>query len=286
VWPHVSLPTHSQTRPTHHSQHLVAAAVRAFSITASPSASSMKRRGEAETDQQRQRRAMLSLPEQPSVGAAVPSLALCDCAADDSSASGLSLQAISSRASIPSLSALERVNGDVLVLILQWLTAHHKLAAVSRLSRAFHPVPTRAFLHDSPSSWLPPYIHWVEEDVRLRQHQHLSVEQGELAGTSTLFTCPRSIRSVPQLAALQSLTIEMHIPAEYDGKESLRCFLCSVLSLPSLVELVVEPPWSGPKYTVADWTDPSLPAALRFAISLFQGWRYLSPPSCSSAPCG
>jgi hypothetical protein len=73
---------------------------------------------------------------------------------------------------IPRLSALQRVGSDALVIILQHLEPRHKLAAISRLSRAFYPLPALAFQLDSINSLLPHAV--VRKDgVRTRGLWHL-----------------------------------------------------------------------------------------------------------------
>ena len=44
---------------------------------------------------------------------------------------------------------MERVGPDLLALIQQYLSLCEKQAAVTRLSRAFHPLRASAFLHTS-----------------------------------------------------------------------------------------------------------------------------------------
>ena len=91
-------------------------------------------------------------PAQPTTAAASacglavsPSAAGCS-ASVYTAASAVPLQAKDGQTNISRLSPLERVIPDLGVLILQSLDARHKLAAVSRLSRTFRPLPGLAFV--------------------------------------------------------------------------------------------------------------------------------------------
>jgi hypothetical protein len=70
------------------------------------------------------------------------------CTTDSSSASALPLQGNGVQPTSPQLSALETVFRYLLVLILHRLSVHNKLTVISRLSRAFRPLPALAFSHD------------------------------------------------------------------------------------------------------------------------------------------
>ena len=176
---------------------------------------------------------------------------------------------------------LERVIPNVRVLILQGLDARHKLAAVSRLSRAFRSLPALAFVHDSTADMLQPDCSGRDSIEAGSSRQlwalSLTVERAEQPGRSTLFTCPRSLSCIPQLATLETLHICLELPEVADRSASLRCVLRSVLSLPSLRRLTISGSsttreaavdvnstwWMCPE---ADWTDRALPssASLRY----------------------
>ena len=193
--------------------------------------------------------------------AAAPFAALC--ATDSSSDSASSQLASDRQASIPRLSALERVSPDALALILQYLIARDRLTVIRRLSRAFRTLPPRAFQHDSIASLLPDGAvtdsrekGWTAELRRLS----LTVHQSEEPGRWTLFTCPRSLRSLPHFSTLETLRIDVKLPGWGNWTATLRCLLRSVLSLQSLQRLRVALDCTGQR-PEADWTDSELPTA-------------------------
>jgi hypothetical protein len=189
------------------------------------------------------------------------------------SASEPSLQVPSRLASSPRRSALERVSSDVLILILQCLSARHKLT-VRRLCRAFHSLPDLAFLHDSIDSLLPDgSVDDSREDGKTGQLRflRLTVMQEEEAGRWTLFTCPRSLSSLPPLSGLEDLRVRLRLSPHVALAATLRCLLRSVLSLPSLqrLDITIHKHWQG-SCPETDWTDAGLPssASLRYLTLL------------------
>ena len=220
----------------------------------------MKRAAEAELGQKRQCRAaesLLTLRLEPPA----PSLTQ---ATDCSPASASSSSADDRQPAISRLSALERVGSDALVFILQCLTARHRLTVISRLSRAFYPLPALAFQRDSVTSVLPHASTWMRIDgTALPSRLSLRVKRAEQAGRWTLFTCPRSFRSLPRWSAVEFLSVELGLPSDADWRPSVRCLLRSVLSLPALQELVLSPARDGlarPEHAM-DWTDSALPSS-------------------------
>jgi hypothetical protein len=216
------------------------------------------------------------------------SLLLCPSAAVPTAYSGI----------VP-LSLVERVIPDVRVVILQCLTACHKLAVITRLSRAFHPLPCQAFRHDSTAELMLPDI--VTAETRRMpsraQLQALSVtvQQAEEEG-ATLFTCPRSLLFIPHLSTLEELHICMGLPEQGVCTASLHCILRSVLTLPALqrlrIEGMSEQLWRDWQTWVSSipppdlaWTNCSLPDRLPSARSRCREWRSLPPQSSSSARC-
>ena len=89
-------------------------------------------------------------------------------------------------------------------------------------------------------------------------------EQPFTLGTTTLFTCPRSLRSLPHMSALRALNNRLWLP--HSDAEAitalLRCILRSVLSLPSLTTLDIHAARdsSDDPMPEADWTDDALPS--------------------------
>ena len=128
-------------------------------------------------------------------------------------ASASPLQAKHGQTSLSQQSVLERVIPNVRVLILQGLDARRKLAAVSRLSRAFRSLPALAFVHDSTADMLRPDCSGRDSIEAGSSRQlwalSLTVERAEQPGRSTLFTCPRSLSCIPHLATLETLHIRM-----------------------------------------------------------------------------
>jgi hypothetical protein len=106
----------------------------------------------------------------------------------------------------------------------------------------------------------------------------------EEAGMSTLFTCQRSLRSLPHLSALQAVCIFLSL-SEYGfgSTASLRCILRSVMSLPLLQRLEIEKRYGYCRPT-ADWTDPALPITASLQHVKQVGLSF-SAPSSDSAPC-
>ena len=161
-------------------------------------------------------------------------------------------------------SALERVGRDVRVLILQCLTSRHKLTAVARLNHCFRPLPALAFLRDTIDALLPGAVQaCYAERTATGQLSMLSlwVMQDEQPGRSTLFTCPRSLCSLPYVAALRLLSVQL--PDRTEATASLRCILRSVLLLPSLTSLdilVFRQPSGCYGVPQLDWTDDTLPS--------------------------
>ena len=124
------------------------------------------------------------------------------------------------------LSALERVGRDVHVLILQCL------AAVSRLSRAFRPLPALTFRHDRMNALLGRGAEVVDAASTATgqlSYLELHLSRLEQPGRSTLFTCPRSLSSLPHLSAYMTLYIVMRLPDDTEARASLRCVLRSAL---------------------------------------------------------
>ena len=226
---------------------------------------SMKRRRQTKRDQQPQRRAARRQSQRAAIAAAPSAPSAAACAVNTSCATDTSQLTTRSQASIPPLSALQRVGSDVLVLILQCLTAAHKLTAVSPLSRAFHPLPALAFLHDPLRSLLPVCIDEKRTRTGLLLCLQLDLDEPKLEapGRTTLFTCPRSLRSLPHCAGLKQLQLSLGLPERVDCPASLPCILRSVLSLPSLKTLGILQ--QDQKFPEADWTDGALPqpASLR-----------------------
>ena len=175
-------------------------------------------------------------------------------------------QADDSPPTVSQLSALQQVSSDALVLILQCLTAGHRLTAICRLSRAFHPLPALAFQRDTSAPLLG-NVWWSYERGARGQLRVLDLisQQAEEAGRFTLFTCPRSLRSLPHLAGLEALRIHMDLrgTGSSDWTPSLRRVLRSALSLPLLQELAISAKhlWTQQLSATADWTDPALPSA-------------------------
>ena len=183
-----------------------------------------------------------------------------------SSVSASSQQIIASQPFKYPPSALERVGRDVRVLILQCLNGRHKLTAVTRLSRSFHPLAALAFRHESIDALLQgvAVVHRADKTATGElSFLWLSVRWPELPGRWTLFTCPRSLSSLPHLSALAWVDITVGLPDRTEARASLRCILRSVLSLPSLTSLDIlgfrQPPGC---YRVPElvWTDDELPS--------------------------
>ena len=197
-----------------------------------------------------QSRCEASQPQTQATAAASPSPASSFAASLDVSlsssvcAASQQVDASSTRATAPQLSALERVSSDVLVLILQRLTCRCKLAAIARLSRVFRPLPPHAFLHDNINETLWKQCTDLEVwSSRSRTNQvidiALSVERMEWQGRSTLFTHPRSLCALPQLATLTRLTIYLDPVDDVDRSASVHCMLRSALCLPLLEYLEI-----------------------------------------------
>ena len=173
----------------------------------------------------------------------------------------------SSFASPPS--ALERVSSDVRVLMLQCLDGRHKLTVVCRLSRTFRELPALAFHYDSIAALLQgaAEVHRADTTATGRlSWLSLWVTQAEKPGRSTLFTCPRSLRSLPHLSALETLHITVQLRDIPGATASLGCILRSVLSLQSLTTLAIvaySAEYQGPlPVSELDWTDDALPSAV------------------------
>jgi hypothetical protein len=127
---------------------------------------------------------------------------------------------------------LQRLCRDLLILVLQYLTARHKLAAISRLSRAFYPLPALAFQHDSLLGALHSFtrVAYISSAEGPGRFPMLSVLEPEEPGWSTPFTCPRSLRSLPEWSRLKQLMIRFYLPANADWTMSVGCVLRSALS--------------------------------------------------------
>jgi hypothetical protein len=97
------------------------------------------------------------------------------------------------------LSPIQRVSPDVLVLILQYSKPGRKLTVIAHLSRAFHPLPALAFLRDSLRSLLPNGCAsarvWVGQLRSLTMFLEYPARWKDPG--AKLFTCPRSLRSLP-----------------------------------------------------------------------------------------
>ena len=158
---------------------------------------------------------------------------------------------------------MERVGTDVLILILQCLSPRHRLTAACRLSRAFHALRELAFPHGSAASCLPDVVDPGKpasgKNNELRSLT-LNVREAEATGRSTLFTCPRSLRSLPGMAALVTVRIDVLLPDSADRKGALRCVLRSALSLPLLQTLSIDGYQLPAEHPEADWTDSALPS--------------------------
>ena len=162
-------------------------------------------------------------------------------------------------------SALERVGRDVRVLILQCLTSRHKLTAVARLNHCFRPLPALAFLRDTIDALLPGAVQaCYAERTATGQLSMLSLwaMQAEQPGRSTLFTCPRSLSSLPHMSALARVDITVDLPDCTEATASLRYILRSVLLLPSLTTLEIDADRPGCYQPMPeqDWTDDALPS--------------------------
>ena len=186
-------------------------------------------------------------------------------ATSSSSTSALSQQTADTQTAMPPLSALEQVGRDVRVLILQCLDGRHKLTVVCRLSRTFRELSALAFRHDCIAALLQGAA-VVHRAVRTTTGQLswlcLWVTQAEKPGRSTLFTCPRSLRSLPHMSALKTLHITVQLRDMPGATASLRCIVRSVLSLPSLTALDIT--WClgdrrDDPVPQLDWTDDALP---------------------------
>ena len=180
---------------------------------------------------------------------------------------------LSKPATSPS-SALERVSRDVRVFILQWLDGRHKLTAVSRLSRSFRALHALAVRHECIAALMQGTVE-VHRAERAASGQlsslDLHVRKPEQPGRSTLFTCPRSLRSLPHLSALGRLSIDMWLSDLSEAAVSLRCILRSALSLPSLTALHINAlrhAYYDEPVPEADWTDDALPtpSSLRYLV--------------------
>ena len=139
---------------------------------------------------------------------------------------------------------------------------------VCRLSRTFRELPALAFRHDCIDALLQGAA-VVHRAVRTRTGQltwlNLWVTQAEEAGRSTLFTCPRSLRSLPHMSALETLHITVQLHDIPERTASLGCILRSVLSLPSLTRLSIKTVGRllrRDRVTEADWTDDELPSPI------------------------
>ena len=162
-------------------------------------------------------------------------------AALTSSAPAPSQQTIHIQPAMHPPSALERVGRDVRVLILQWLGGRHKLTAVCRLSRSFHPLAALAFHYDSIAALLQGVatVHPDGRETGQLSCLRLHITQAEKPGRWTLFTCPRSLRSLPHMSALETLHITVQLRDIPEKTALLRCILRSVLSLQSLTTLAI-----------------------------------------------
>ena len=177
-----------------------------------------------------------------------------------------SQQTADAKPAMSPLSALERVNRDVRVLILQCLDGRQKLTAVCQLSRSFRPLSALAFPYDSIAALLPGVVqvfHAGRAAAGQLSYLSLSVNRPEQPGRSTLFTCPRSLRSLPCLSTLELVNIIVDLPDNIEAAASLRCILRSVLWLPSLTALWIDAVRSAHRdepVPELDWTDNALPS--------------------------
>ena len=244
----------------------------------------MKQRRQARLDQQ-PRRTAKRRPTQRSASAA-RSHSHRVSAAYSSSASAFSPQVRSERPVISPLPVLQRVGPDVLILILQCLSARHKLAAISRLSRVFYPLPPLAFLHDSAVTALKgvPGVQVRKERTNAEQHRlALFVYRPEEPSRSLLlFSCPRSLRSLPCMSSLQQLLITVCDTDYEDWSPSLPCILRSVLSLPCLTELSIG--FNSDKKTEVDWVDSALPSPV--SLRRLELYRLLLSAASVRRICG
>ena len=224
----------------------------------------MRRRGCADPSPQRHSKAVRRPTQRSVPGAQSPTpdpSATCS-----SSVSASSQQIVASQPSKYPPSALERVGRDVRVLILQCLNGRHKLTAVCRLSRTFRELPALAFHYDCIAALLQGAAE-VHRAVRTATGRlswlNLWVTQAEEAGRWTLFTCPRSLRSLPHMSALKTLQITVPLHDIPEKTALLRCILRSVLSLPSLTSLdilVFRQPSGCYRVPELVWTDDALPS--------------------------
>ena len=198
-------------------------------------------------------------------------------AALTSSAPAPSQQTIHIQPAMHPLSALERVGRDVRVLILQWLGGRHKLTAVTRLSRSFHPLAALAFHYDCIGALLQGVatVHPDGRETGQLSYLRLHITQAEKPGRSTLFTCPRSLRSLPHMSALETLHITVQLRDIPEKTALLRCILRSVLSLQSLTTLAIAAypaECQGPlPVSELDWTDDALPSAVSLRHLILSG---------------
>jgi hypothetical protein len=241
----------------------------------------MKRRRQARLEELWQRPVAV---KQPAAAAASPGPS----ATDNDTASASSLQSDDRQPAIQRLSVLQRVSADVLILILQFLWPLHKLTAITRLSRAFHPLPARAFLLDRywfPYDFSPRAGEPMTEQLH---HLFLPVDEVEERAHRKLFTNPRSLRSLPFVSQLRDVSVDMERRGRTNWTDTLRCILRSVLGLPSLQRLFItaEEHWSRRRGPEADWTDCELPRAdslrvlglTRLSLSVASVFRICSLP--------